>query len=170
MDKEHIILEEINENKHISQRQLAHTTELSLGSINLLLKKMIKEGLIKMESIPANRVAYMLTPKGMMEKANKTYKYIKHHYRAIEETKTKIKKTIIQLLDENKTLYVLLNQDEMSHITRTSIEELDERGRIQLFDEDKKIDDKEILLTVNNEDYQKYKKLYDRVVDLGERL
>lgn len=105
---------------------------------------MIKEGLIKMESIPANRVAYMLTPKGMMEKANKTYKYIKHHYRAIEETKTKIKKTIIQLLDE--------------------------RGRIQLFDEDKKIDDKEILLTVNNEDYQKYKKLYDRVVDLGERL
>lgn len=39
MDKEHIILEEINENQNISQRQLAQKTELSLGSINILLKK-----------------------------------------------------------------------------------------------------------------------------------
>lgn len=170
MDKEYIILGEISKNQNISQRQLAERTGLSLGSINLLLKKMIKEGLIKMETIPANRIAYMLTPKGMVEKVNKTYKYIKHHYKVIEETKEKVRKVIMQLLEENKTLYILLNQDEVSHIVRTVIEELDTKERILMIDNIQGMDEKSMLLTLNSSDHGKYRKLFNSIIDLGERL
>ena len=170
MDKEYIILGEISENQNISQRQLAEKTGLSLGSINLLLKKMIKEGLIKMETIPANRVAYMLTPKGMVEKVNKTYKYIKYHYKAIEETKEKVKIVIKELLEENKIIYILLSQDEISHIVRTAIEELDTKEGIVMIDNIQEMDDKGMLLTLKNSDHRKYRGLFDNIIDLGESL
>ena len=132
MDKEYMVLEEIKENQYVSQRQLAKTTGLSLGSINILLKKMAKEGLIKIENVPDNRVAYMLTPKGMKEKANKTYKYIRHHYKVIQETKEKIKYLLLELMKENKIIYVLLGQDEVSQLVNISIEELGVNDSIRL--------------------------------------
>lgn len=170
MDKEYIVLEEINENQHISQRQLSQKTGLSLGSVNLLLKKMIKEGLIKIETIPANRVIYMLTPKGMAEKANKTYKYIRHHYRMIEETKQKIKDIIVKLLEKSSFIYIVLTEDEISLIVKASIEELDIKERIILINDDKEMRQEGVLLTLNSSDYEKYKKLCKDVVNLGERL
>lgn len=171
MDKEYIVLEEINENQHISQRQLSQKTGLSLGSVNLLLKKMIKEGLIKIETIPANRVIYMLTPKGMAEKANKTYKYIRHHYRMIEETKQKIKDIIVKLLEKSSFIYIVLTEDEISLIVKASIEELDIKERIILINDDKEMRQEGVLLTLNSSDYEKYKELCNNViVNLGERL
>lgn len=171
MDKEFIVLEEINENQHISQRQLSQKTGLSLGSVNLLLKKMIKEGLIKIETIPANRVIYMLTPKGMAEKANKTYKYMRHHYRMIEEAKQKIKDTIVKLLQKNPFIYIVLTEDEISLIVKASIEELDIKERIILINDNEEMQQEGVLLTLNSSDYEKYKELCNNViVNLGERL
>ncbi|MCC5910912.1 MAG: winged helix-turn-helix transcriptional regulator [Clostridiaceae bacterium] len=170
MDKEYIVLEEINNNQNISQRQLARNTGLSLGSINILLKKMAKEGLIKIESIPANRVVYMLTPKGMLEKANKTYKYIKHHYGVIEETKKKIKSVLEKLLEENDSLSILLSEDEISELVKTSVEELDMKEKILLVNEKKEMDESRLLVTLNSGDYEACSDKCDKVVCLVERL
>ena len=106
MDREYIILENIDKNANITQRELSQKAGISLGSVNILLNKMIKEGLIKIEKIPADRVLYMLTPKGILEKMNKTYQYIKIHYNYIDKTKNRIK-TILELLKGNPKLYVL---------------------------------------------------------------
>lgn len=78
-DKDYLLLSEIDANSDISQRDLSNKTGVSLGSVNLLMKKMIREGLIKMEMTHANRIIYMLTPKGMAEKAEKTVRYVRHH-------------------------------------------------------------------------------------------
>ena len=124
MDKEYIILESIYENDRITQRELSKATGISLGSVNLLLAKMIKEGLIKVEKIPANRVAYMLTPKGMLEKINKTYNYIRIHYNQINKTKERIKKNLLSLSAEKGRVVVILENDELSEITKTAVQEL----------------------------------------------
>ena len=124
-DKEYLILNQIDANPDATQRDLSRHTGLSLGSVNLLLKKMAKEGLIKIENIPAHRVAYMLTPKGMVEKANKTVSYIKNHYQAINSTKEAMKTTIAQLLTQHPALYVLHTEDEIGALMATAVEELD---------------------------------------------
>lgn len=170
MDKEYIVLEEINENKHISQRQLAQKTGLSLGSINLLLKKMIKEGFIKIESIPANRVVYMLTPKGMMEKANKTYKYIKHHYRMIEETKEKLKKVLSQLIEENKNIHVILDEEEISQLVKIVIEEMEIKEKVVLIDNEEEVYQADLLVILNRVDYEKHVGENGKVINLMEKL
>ncbi|MEN1762014.1 winged helix-turn-helix transcriptional regulator [Anoxynatronum sibiricum] len=133
-DKEHMILTQIDANPDATQRDLSRHTGLSLGSVNLLLKKMAKEGLIKIESIPAHRVAYMLTPKGMAEKANKTVNYIKRHYNAINHTKEVMKTTFTQLLTQHPALYVLHTDDEIGALVVTAVEELNNPAIIVIND------------------------------------
>jgi DNA-binding MarR family transcriptional regulator len=122
-DKEYILLTEIEANSTVSQRELSQKAGLSLGSVNILLKKMIKQGLIKMESIPANRVIYMLTPAGMAEKAFKTVRYIKVHYKVIEETKERISNSLKDLHQQYTTICILKPEDELQEILLQTVQE-----------------------------------------------
>lgn len=121
-DKEYILLSEIEANNAVSQRELSQKAGLSLGSINILLKKMVKQGLIKMESIPANRVIYMLTPAGMAEKAFKTVRYIKVHYQVIEEIKDRINSSLQGLHQQFTTICILKPEDELQEILLQAIQ------------------------------------------------
>ena len=127
-DKEYLILSRIDEDEQMSQRELARTTGLSLGTVNLLLKKMVREGLIKMDSIPANRVVYMLTPQGMVEKAKKTVRYVRRHYEAIHEMRERIRQTLEKLLTQWESIYLLVSDDEMGQLVRLAVQEMDDAG------------------------------------------
>src|SRR5690554_2076206 len=80
MSKEYQIITQLQEDKNITQRKIAKSTGLSLGLVNLLLQKMIKKGLVKIEKLNARSLRYILTPKGVAEKTRLTYKYIKNTY------------------------------------------------------------------------------------------
>lgn len=83
MTNELEILKSVDEEKRITQRELAKRTGLSLGAVNVLLKRLIHKGLIKIEHINARTIKYVLTPKGLMEKARLTYQYIIKSYNYI---------------------------------------------------------------------------------------
>lgn len=135
-DKEYLILSQIDGERELSQRDLSRRTGLSLGTVNILLKKMTREGLVKMESIPANRVVYMLTPKGIMEKAEKTLRYVKRHYAALSEARAKMREALSVLLAAHEQLYVLVPDDEMGHLVRLAVQELGAPGVVLIRDPD----------------------------------
>lgn len=121
-DKGYILMHEIEAHKDISQRELSHKTGLSLGTVNLLLQKMIKQGLIKMESIPTNRVIYMLTPAGMAEKAVKTVRYIRNHYQVIQETIDMIQQKLEQFHQKYDVIYICEPENELATLMRTAVD------------------------------------------------
>jgi DNA-binding MarR family transcriptional regulator len=136
-DNEYRLMAEISENENITQRELSQNLDISLGSVNILIKKMIKEGLIKMNQVSKRQVFYMLTPAGIMEKAKKTSRYIKVHYNAINQTKEKIKTFIENLDKEYKRIYVVILEDEMNQVLRTALNEYIDKQRdtkIQILD------------------------------------
>ncbi len=122
-DKGFILMHEIEANQDISQRELSQKTGLSLGTVNLLLQKMIKQGLIKMETIPANRVIYMLTPIGLAEKAIKTVHYIKNHYQIIQATKNRIQHKIEQFHQQYDVIYICLPGNELDSLVQAAVDE-----------------------------------------------
>jgi len=63
-----------------SQRELARTLNVSVGFINAFVKHLVKKGYIKVTAISKNRVKYLLTPKGIVEKTRLTYKHIQNSY------------------------------------------------------------------------------------------
>ena len=69
MTNEFVVLKSIESKNTITQRELAKRTGLSLGAVNVLIKRLINKGLLKIEHINAKTMKYILTPKGIMEKA-----------------------------------------------------------------------------------------------------
>ncbi|MFV0440458.1 MAG: winged helix-turn-helix transcriptional regulator [Lachnospirales bacterium] len=123
-DNEYTIMTEISGNEHVTQRELSKKLGVSVSTINLLINKMIKEGLVKMTQVSQKQVLYMLTPVGIIEKTKKTERYIKYHYRVIYETKKKINDILIQLSKSFDNIYVLKNDEVFSEIIDVVIDEL----------------------------------------------
>ncbi len=66
------LLNAIEQKEDISQRHLAQELGVALGLANSYLKRCVKKGWIKINSAPANRYLYYLTPTGFSEKARLT--------------------------------------------------------------------------------------------------
>ncbi len=97
------VLKTFEEEPEISQRKLSKKFNISLGMMNYLVKELVKKGLVKMERFrknPNKKVyRYILTPKGMEEKARLTYHFLKRKMeeyerlqREIEELKKEVEK------------------------------------------------------------------------------
>jgi DNA-binding MarR family transcriptional regulator len=52
----------------VSQQRLSKKMGIAVGLVNILMKRAVSRGLIKMKQIPTRRYAYYLTPKGFAEK------------------------------------------------------------------------------------------------------
>lgn len=52
----------------------------------LLLKKMVRKGLVKLEKVNGRSLCYILTPQGLAEKTRLAYQYIQSSYRQIIKT------------------------------------------------------------------------------------
>lgn len=80
-DKFLSIIKEIEKNPSITQRELSGMLGISLGKVNFLLKSLINKGIIKAKNFKnsRNKFAYMylLTPRGIEEKARITYRFLK---------------------------------------------------------------------------------------------
>ena len=94
MEREHQILSYLQNDDKATQRQIASETGFSLGSVNILLKKMIKKGLVKIERLNARSLRYILTPRGLTEKSRLTYTFIKNSYEQIMTLTTAVENVI----------------------------------------------------------------------------
>ena len=70
------ILDEIDRNPSISQRQLSDNLGVSIGIVNWHMKRFVTKGFIKLQKAPVRRYLYYLTPVGFAEKARLTAEYL----------------------------------------------------------------------------------------------
>ena len=155
-DNEVLILEEIEKNPNTTQRDLSEKTGLSLGMVNLLLKKFVKKGFVKLEKLNSRSFRYILTPEGFKEKSKKTIEYMKIYYRRTLLIKRNIER-IIQTYGRNRT-YVLFGKDkEMKEIIEGILKEL----RVKYITENdvEKIESTNVVLYWNVEEGENLKGL-----------
>ena len=75
------ILKSLEQDSHSTQRQLSNSLGVSLGKVNYCIKSLIEKGLIKANNFRNNKnkiqYSYLLTSKGMEEKARLTLDFIR---------------------------------------------------------------------------------------------
>ena len=75
------ILRYVEDHPQVSQRELAEHLGVSLGKVNYCLRALIKTGLVKMRNFRGSKrklaYAYYLTPAGIEEKVNVTYRFLR---------------------------------------------------------------------------------------------
>jgi DNA-binding Lrp family transcriptional regulator len=70
------LLEAVEEDSRVTQRGLATKLGIALGLTNLYLKRLVRKGYIKCVNVQSNRLRYLITPRGITEKARLTYEFI----------------------------------------------------------------------------------------------
>ena len=81
-------LNHIEENPDTTQADLATQLGVAVGSVNWYIKRLINKGYIKVTQMERRRLRYLLTPKGMGEKARLTASFMQaslHWYRVTRE-------------------------------------------------------------------------------------
>jgi DNA-binding Lrp family transcriptional regulator len=70
------LLEAVEQNSRITQRGLSTKLGIALGLTNIYLKRLARKGYIKCVNVQSNRLTYLITPRGIAEKARLTYEFI----------------------------------------------------------------------------------------------
>jgi len=94
------ILERLENNGHLTQRDLSKEVGIALGLVNHLLKKMVTKGWIKIKNIDSKKIRYLITPEGAREKSSLLYKRVESTIHFYLEAKRVIKDKIIHLKNE----------------------------------------------------------------------
>ena len=70
------VLEAVQQDSRLTQRGLASKLGIALGLANIYLKRMVHKGYIKCVNVQTNRISYLITPRGIAEKARLTYEFM----------------------------------------------------------------------------------------------
>ncbi|MGH7276367.1 MAG: winged helix-turn-helix transcriptional regulator [Candidatus Rokuibacteriota bacterium] len=96
------ILTAISEGSPLTQRALATRLGVALGLTNLYLKRLATTGLIKIVEFPRKplarkRLRYLLTPKGLAQKARLTSEYITYSLNLYRRTRQTLRESLALL-------------------------------------------------------------------------
>ncbi len=94
------ILTRVEAGDKISQRSLAKELGIALGLTNLLIRRIVKKGWVKVINVKPNRVRYLITPTGIAEKARITRSYLDNTLRLYTETRDRIRERLMVLSNE----------------------------------------------------------------------
>ena len=113
------ILEKLENNGHLTQRDLSKEVGIALGLVNHLLKKMVKKGWINIKNIDAKKIRYLITPEGAREKSSLLYKRVENTIHFYLDAKRVINDKVIHLKNDgvnDVSIYGISNISEVLFI------------------------------------------------------
>jgi len=120
-ENEHKVIEELSRRRDLTQRELSARTKLSLGAVNLILKRLAKRGLLKTRGLNPRKVKYLITPKGFSEKTKKSYNYILKTVDLVKQVKEEIAKIVQEEYNNGQKKFVILGDDDLADIIELAL-------------------------------------------------
>ena len=156
MEQEYQVLTHLQENEQTSQRNISKRTGLSLGAVNILIKKMVHMGLVKVEKLNSRTMRYIITPKGIKEKTRLTYQFVRSSYRHILNINSAVARLLAEEAYSPTTQVILYGPaDEVEQILKNSLRELNVKPEIRRPEEDSfKPEPDQLILTWRIDDQE----------------
>ncbi len=112
-----------------SQRSIAGESGFSLGMTNLLLKRLVGKGYIKIVTLNGRTLKYMLTPRGFAEKLRRSYTYLLTSIRQLNDLKASVQDLAREKNLEHRPVLVL-GRNELAELARETLREEDIEAEI----------------------------------------
>ncbi len=138
------LLQELEKNPVISQRELSHKFGIALGVTNACLKRMARRGWIRILSQNHHKIGYFLTPKGFSEKTKLTLHLISwtvQHYSTLKDI---IGERLLEMQNkgvERIVFYGLSDEMEIAFVTLQGLN----LKLVGIVEDEEKIDRKEVF-------------------------
>jgi DNA-binding MarR family transcriptional regulator len=117
------ILEEIEKDYSQSQRDLSNKLNISLGLVNSFIKRLVNKGYCKITTVPKNRVKYILTPKGVLEKTRLTYQYFQYSFVFYRMVRRNLQKLFMRLVEQGVKSIVFYGVSDVAEIAYITLQE-----------------------------------------------
>jgi DNA-binding MarR family transcriptional regulator len=114
------LLEELERNPIVSQRELSHRFGIALGVTNACLRRMARKGWIRIRDLNPRRIGYYLTPKGLLEKTRLTIHLISFRVQHYSELKKVIANRLLEMQRDGMqriVFYGVSDEMEVAYIT-----------------------------------------------------
>jgi len=106
-----------------NQRDLSRHMNLSLGMTNMLLRRLVTKGYIRIKQLDQRKVEYLLTPKGFAEKMRKSVKYTLKTINSIGLIKRNILNILKDLYADGVRKFYVLGESDLGGLIEMVIGE-----------------------------------------------
>jgi len=117
------ILNHVEDSPKHSTRLIATHLGCNLRLTHALLKKLISKGLLNVKKINSRNWHYFITPKGISEKANKTFKFFEFSMQFYQQAREKSTMLCKELSDKGNTNVAFYGCGQLAEITYLSVQE-----------------------------------------------
>ena len=118
------LLEALEQDGRVTQRGLAAKLGMALGLTNIYLKRLVRKGYIKCVNVQPNRLRYLITPTGMVEKTRLTYEFMEYSLRLYRETRQRFRSEMSQRLDARRSRVAIYGTGEAAELAYLCLKEL----------------------------------------------
>jgi DNA-binding MarR family transcriptional regulator len=107
-----------------NQRDLSRHMDRSLGTINMLLRRLITKGYIRTRQLNQKKVEYILTSKGFSEKTRKSIKYTLKTISSIGLIKARVKGILLNLYEGGARNFFIVGKSDLSILIEMAAKEI----------------------------------------------
>jgi len=116
------LLEAVEEDSRITQRSLATKLGIALGLTNIYLKRLVRKGYIKCVNVQSNRITYLITPRGIAEKARLTYEFMDYSLHLFGEVRQHLRTALQECARANRRV-AIYGRGEAAELAYLSLKE-----------------------------------------------
>jgi len=138
------LLQELEKNPIVSQRELSNKFGIALGVTNACLKRMARRGWIRITNLDHRRIGYNLTPKGFTEKAKLTLHLISWTVQHYSTLKVIIGERLLEMQNKGVERIVFYGVSDEMEIAYVTLQGLNLK-LVGIVEDDEKMNRKEVF-------------------------
>ena len=121
-EREVQILELLASGNAATQREVANASGFSLGFVNAVVRRLVRTGHLKVQSLTAKKVRYLLTPKGLSEKSRRSYNYLKRTVRTYNTCLERIGGLIESQVQKGLKDFVVVGEGDIAELVVVALQ------------------------------------------------
>ena len=112
------ILEHIEGNPDATQSTLAEHLGVAVGTVNFVVKRMVKKGYIRVKQLERRRLKYMITPEGIALRTRLAMVSIQYSMQLYRETRLEAQKLLAQVRKQGYDSIRLEGDGDLAEVVR----------------------------------------------------
>ena len=118
------VLEHIENNPDVTQSTLAESLGVAVGTVNFVVKRMVKKGYIRVKQLERRRLKYMVTPEGIALRTKLAIVSIQYSMQLYRETRLEAQKLLAQVRKQGYDSIRLEGDGDLADVVRLTCLEM----------------------------------------------
>ncbi len=119
------ILEHIESDPEVTQASLAEKLGVAVGTVNFVVKRLVKKGYVRVTHLQRRRLKYIITPEGIALRTQMAVDSLQYSMRLYRETREQAKRLLTQVKRQGYREVSIRGNGELADVVRLTCLEME---------------------------------------------